>query len=522
MHEPDIAPLARRLAEENNVDWRRLSGTGEDGRVVERDVLGYLARVMAGDEAIDPTPEPVPEGMEAWPADDVGRYAASDADDDEPTSPPTLDDDLFLFEDPTPPEPGEVDDALFVAPDGGESRGGPVAQEATVPEEEDGHVIEAPSGAEGEREGESEDGVWLVGDDAVEEDAASSVPAEPEAASLVEATDLDGSDAGVEMRIDELPDLTGGHDDVGAHAGEDERARLAGGRDALELPDLFAEEGGANDDAAAVHDDLSLDADARDDAAAVHDDLSLDADVRDDAAAVHDDLSLDADAGPEPLDVGADADAVPDFSGAPSPEPEVAAGPAEAEIPLEPTPPIGARDDGGPAAVPGSAQPALAVSLVRHGQLWRRRIDDRTLRQVASDAAAALDVSPTTVVLLLMARAASRAGVANGSVDAWRWRREGADRLAIDPDAAVHDAAQRIETRAAGADAPPASLVVADLGGMDVDEAVLHLEAPVLALGRSSADGAWLSLSGDDLDGGAASGLARVAELLGSPVRLLL
>jgi resuscitation-promoting factor RpfA len=69
VHEPDIAPLARRLAEENNVDWRRLSGTGEGGRVVERDVLGYLARVMAGDEAVDPTPEPVPEGMAAWPAE---------------------------------------------------------------------------------------------------------------------------------------------------------------------------------------------------------------------------------------------------------------------------------------------------------------------------------------------------------------------------------------------------------------------------------------------------------------------
>lgn len=79
-----------------------------------------------------------------------------------------------------------------------------------------------------------------------------------------------------------------------------------------------------------------------------------------------------------------------------------------------------------------------------------------------------------------------------------------------------------VETRTANADAPSASLVVADLGGLDVDEAVLHLETPVLALGRSSADGAWLSLSGDDLDGGAASGLARVAELLGSPVRLLL
>jgi hypothetical protein len=65
--DPDIAPLARRLAEENNVDWRRLAGSGTDGRIVERDVLDFLARVMAGEEDTDPTPEPLPEGVEAWP-----------------------------------------------------------------------------------------------------------------------------------------------------------------------------------------------------------------------------------------------------------------------------------------------------------------------------------------------------------------------------------------------------------------------------------------------------------------------
>ena len=70
MSEPDITALARRLAEQNNVDWRGLDGTGEGGRIVERDVLDYLARVMAGEEALDPTPEPLPDGMEAW---QIGR-----------------------------------------------------------------------------------------------------------------------------------------------------------------------------------------------------------------------------------------------------------------------------------------------------------------------------------------------------------------------------------------------------------------------------------------------------------------
>ncbi|MEX2535662.1 MAG: E3 binding domain-containing protein [Trueperaceae bacterium] len=67
MAEVDISPLAKRLAEENNVDWRVLRGTGDEGRVVERDVLDFLARVMSGEEDADPTPEPLPDGMEDWP-----------------------------------------------------------------------------------------------------------------------------------------------------------------------------------------------------------------------------------------------------------------------------------------------------------------------------------------------------------------------------------------------------------------------------------------------------------------------
>ncbi len=74
MSEADISPLARRLAEENNVDWRVLQGSGAGGKVVERDVLEFLARVMAGEEELDPTPEPVPDGMDAWPEDDIRSF----------------------------------------------------------------------------------------------------------------------------------------------------------------------------------------------------------------------------------------------------------------------------------------------------------------------------------------------------------------------------------------------------------------------------------------------------------------
>lgn len=73
-----IAPTAQRLAEENNVDWRSLRGSGASGEVLERDVLAYLARVMRGEEATDPTPEPVPEGVSAWPEEPERRNSADD------------------------------------------------------------------------------------------------------------------------------------------------------------------------------------------------------------------------------------------------------------------------------------------------------------------------------------------------------------------------------------------------------------------------------------------------------------
>ncbi|SDE49810.1 e3 binding domain-containing protein [Thermus arciformis] len=60
MTEPNITPLARRLAEENGIDWRKLQGTGPDGTIVERDILAYLAKVMAGEVDLPPLPEAPP------------------------------------------------------------------------------------------------------------------------------------------------------------------------------------------------------------------------------------------------------------------------------------------------------------------------------------------------------------------------------------------------------------------------------------------------------------------------------
>ncbi|WP_038048386.1 E3 binding domain-containing protein [Thermus caliditerrae] len=70
MEEPRITPLARRLAEENGIDWRRLKGTGPDGTIVERDILAFLAKVMAGEVDLPPMPEEPPPVL---PEEDLKR-----------------------------------------------------------------------------------------------------------------------------------------------------------------------------------------------------------------------------------------------------------------------------------------------------------------------------------------------------------------------------------------------------------------------------------------------------------------
>ncbi|HEU4741801.1 MAG TPA: E3 binding domain-containing protein [Meiothermus sp.] len=67
MSEPKITPLARRLAEENGIDWRTLKGSGPEGTVVERDILSFLAKVMAGEIDLPPAPEEKSAPAEAIP-----------------------------------------------------------------------------------------------------------------------------------------------------------------------------------------------------------------------------------------------------------------------------------------------------------------------------------------------------------------------------------------------------------------------------------------------------------------------
>ncbi len=66
MDDVKISPLAKRLAEENSIDWRQIHGTGPEGRVIERDILTYLAKVMSGEAELPYQPDvsepPAPTG----------------------------------------------------------------------------------------------------------------------------------------------------------------------------------------------------------------------------------------------------------------------------------------------------------------------------------------------------------------------------------------------------------------------------------------------------------------------------
>ena len=82
MTEPQISPLARRLAEENSIDWRVIPGTGPESRVIERDILTYLARIMSGEidpPALPDASEPLSIGGAAPDLSEVSNLAAASA-----------------------------------------------------------------------------------------------------------------------------------------------------------------------------------------------------------------------------------------------------------------------------------------------------------------------------------------------------------------------------------------------------------------------------------------------------------
>ncbi len=128
MSEIKITPLARRLAEENGINWRQIQGTGPDGTVVERDILAFLAKVMAGEVSLPPAPEEAPPASSAIPnmaqaqavlqkeGIQLGELLPS-APSESPSTPglPTLEDIEFDFEELSS-SPAEIEDSPPIPP----------------------------------------------------------------------------------------------------------------------------------------------------------------------------------------------------------------------------------------------------------------------------------------------------------------------------------------------------------------------------------------------------------------------
>ncbi len=77
----NITPLAKKLAEENSIDWRFIRGTGPAGKVIERDILSYLARIMSGELDLPAMPDASePAGPAAGSSNmpDMGQVANFD------------------------------------------------------------------------------------------------------------------------------------------------------------------------------------------------------------------------------------------------------------------------------------------------------------------------------------------------------------------------------------------------------------------------------------------------------------
>lgn len=137
MSEVKITPLARRLAEENGIDWRQIKGTGPDGTVVERDILAFLAKVMAGEvnlppapEEVAPPPSAVPNMAQAQAALEKEGVQLGDLVPSSPAAPPppaesalpTLEDiefdlDLEPTPPPVPPAAAAFEEAPTLAPE---------------------------------------------------------------------------------------------------------------------------------------------------------------------------------------------------------------------------------------------------------------------------------------------------------------------------------------------------------------------------------------------------------------------
>ncbi len=584
MSQPEISPLARRLAEENNVDWRDLHGSGAGGKVVERDVLEYLARVMAGEEDLDPTPEPVPEGMEAWPEEDVHTFQRDMRASNKNVGLQEIQQELsasdrFIEGASTPDER-----PLDTGTDGGDEygpQGDDISEDIFLFDDEDEAM---PSGAaaarpddvgwaaemraeEAEQEAEREDELLVAGEEGAGWDGGLDDGG---------LDDADGealwSSAGSQDASERLPDVFGGVEeapagahDLGGDALFDDGGTTAASEsvpgesvpDELDVPplgdlDLDDEEragerygelygGAAEEDRSVSGFEAGFDSgsDAPDDGG-----VQLDAGTA--ARRPADEAPAGgvptADAMDEPVFGQEVPEASPDeridapaWSTEPGPDLSDA---SPVEVPATgdaPPPAMSERASAEGAAAAGAIPSELP--LVSYGTLLRRHLDVTAL--ASAQLAVGLELGESEPLppgpFLLRAAAMAVAGGAwgDGPVAVIGWNERGELRVARMADAAgrpfvdlAREAGAALSE--ASSDASGVSLAVADMSALEVDEAVLNVDAPLLTLGRILYDNqrgsyrSTLSLAGDVAPERGARLLARVAELLDAPVRLLL
>ncbi len=487
VNEVNISPLARRLAEENNVDWRHLQGSGPDGRVVERDVLDYLARVMAGEEDVDPTPEPLPEGMEAWPEEAKTVPVAAAAADDEA---------LLLVD--------EQDDQ--------DGKG--------VPQQSAALTKSALNELNENDEPDISEDVFLF---AAEEDE------QVEAPPLFDAESDDTAGAQLDFEGWGSAQRDKGDPDEAEALSDAEASDDAFSWDAAQAPDdeqaasapVFADEPAAktlksDGPRAAVPDVARADARAPDAEAFAFEGL---ADEEDKAPAARGEVLEDAsDSGLE--DASWDEAAADD----------VQAGEADAaqEAPLVPAIAAPLTD---------SAAESSSLPLVSYGTLLRRYLDLSPLFEAQRAAGRALGdgtpVAPSAFLLRAAAKALREVPLAAGrDVALAVVTNDGVGCRPVAEAAEVRFSELVAQVEALLAEPPeglePAALVVADMSSFEIDEAVLNLGAPALILGRilyDSSEGRYrstLTLAGELQPAQGAELLARVAELLDTPVQLVL
>ncbi|MFA5550870.1 MAG: E3 binding domain-containing protein [Trueperaceae bacterium] len=628
MSEPDIATLARRLAEQNNVDWRALSGSGPDGKIVERDVLDFLARVMAGDEALDPTPEPLPEGMEAWPDQDAPTYfkpngagqstttegllgaadesvddlladvtddafgaeafeadvgagghvadaftdpepgaafepdadAAEDADEAEYTAvfgdatddlssddDEELSDDIFLFDDDDAGVTGHDDD-LDAAPFG------ELAGDAPQAESDFGLGTDAPAEADYAYEAQTE-----AAEEPEPAHAWGGAPEDVDDALLV-ADDGDGDEPGAgggvaEWRQTEGDDLSydlGASDGFAGDAPEPglgDQADLAGtslGGYDQEFTTPSEQFGNGDDDSDWTSGDLSGLGQANGDDAAVAEDGAGDlpdlwagdaGGDQPDQAADHTEAFTGATDGAsdwqqsDPWGQTAAAETQPDDADdlvselADDVEDLVQAEALDEIDAVSDLEELDGQAEGAPVAAAFAGLP-----LVRTGNVMRRHVDLSALAGAQLEAGLELGhpepLSAAPFLVRAVAKAVAELGTVQGQValaeldGEVRFRR--VDHAASRPFAELVE-----ELTGEGHEEDELALVAVDLSGLDMDEVLLDLDVPAVTLGRILYDTqrgthrSSLTLSGDLPLSEGSKLLARVAELLDAPVRLL-